>query len=150
VRERVRVAAAGDEAAGRSQLLAVHTAARSLEGTDWGQVLALYDRLVTLDLSPIVRLNRAVAVAEVDGPEAGLREVDALGDAPSATTPSTPHVPSGTTSPGATTRGVTLTSPPSPQGRDEGVLTDVGTILSLVTMKGGRRTWFCGSSAVMR
>ena len=85
VRERVRVAAAGGEAPGRFQLLAainaVHTAARSLEETDWRQVLALYDRLVTLDPSPIVRLNRAVAVAEVDGPEVALREVDALGDA---------------------------------------------------------------------
>ena len=85
VRERVRVAAAVGEAPGRFQLLAainaVHTAARSLEETDWRQVLALYDRLVTLDPSPIVQLNRAVAVAEVDGPEVALREVDALGDA---------------------------------------------------------------------
>ena len=67
---------------GRYQLLAavnaVHTDARSAADTDWSQVLALYDQLVRLDPSPIVALNRAVAVAEVDGPDVALALVDRL------------------------------------------------------------------------
>ena len=46
--------------------------------TDWSQVAALYDQLVRLDPSPIVRLNRAVAIAELDGPAVALAEVDRL------------------------------------------------------------------------
>ena len=67
---------------GRYQLLAainaVHTDAREARDTDWSQVAALYDQLVRLDPSPIVRLNRAVAIAELDGPEVALAEVDRL------------------------------------------------------------------------
>ena len=46
--------------------------------TDWGQVVALYDQLLVVAPSPVVRLHRAVAVAEVDGPAAGLALVDVL------------------------------------------------------------------------
>ncbi|MEU8233357.1 sigma-70 family RNA polymerase sigma factor [Actinoplanes sp. NPDC048967] len=46
---------------------------------DWAQIAALYDRLAHLTASPVVELNRAIAVAELDGPEAGLRIVDGLG-----------------------------------------------------------------------
>jgi RNA polymerase sigma-70 factor (ECF subfamily) len=67
---------------GRYQILAainaVHTDAPTASDTDWSQVVALYDQLVRLDPSPIVALNRAVAVAEVDGPEVGLALVDQL------------------------------------------------------------------------
>ncbi|WP_432478051.1 RNA polymerase sigma factor [Nocardioides sp. GXQ0305] len=67
---------------GRYQLLAainaVHTDAADARDTDWGQVAALYDQLVRLDPSPVVRLNRAVAVAELDGPAVALAEVDRL------------------------------------------------------------------------
>lgn len=84
VRERVEAVAAGGEPPGRYQLLAaisaVHTAAWTAEDTDWWQVVALYDRLAALDPSPVVRLNRAVAVAELDGPQAGLAEVDRVAD----------------------------------------------------------------------
>jgi RNA polymerase sigma-70 factor (ECF subfamily) len=82
VRERLAAVAAGGTPPGRYQLLAainaVHTDARSARDTDWSQVVTLYDRLVTLDPSPIVRLNRAVAVAEVDGPDLALTEIDRL------------------------------------------------------------------------
>jgi RNA polymerase sigma-70 factor, ECF subfamily len=57
---------------------AVHSDAPTAAATDWGQVLQLYDLLLSLDPSPIVALNRAVAVAEVDGPGAALTLVDAL------------------------------------------------------------------------
>lgn len=60
---------------------AVHTDAPSARDTDWSQIVALYDRMVLLDHSPIVRLNRAVAVAEVDGPGVALAEVDRLAEA---------------------------------------------------------------------
>jgi RNA polymerase sigma-70 factor (ECF subfamily) len=57
---------------------AVHSEAPSAAATDWGQVVQLYDQLQALDPSPIVALNRAVAVAEVDGPAAALRLVDVI------------------------------------------------------------------------
>ncbi|GAA2077689.1 sigma factor-like helix-turn-helix DNA-binding protein [Pseudolysinimonas kribbensis] len=75
VRERL----ASGVAPGRYQLLAavnaVHTDG---DAPDWAQVVALYDQLRRLDDSPIVQLNRAVAVAERDGPGAGLAILDAL------------------------------------------------------------------------
>lgn len=81
VRERL----ASGIAPGRYQLLAainaVHTDARDARDTDWSQVVALYDQLVLLDPSPIVALNRAIAVAELDGPDAALSAIDRLGDA---------------------------------------------------------------------
>ncbi|RGA02690.1 RNA polymerase sigma factor [Microbispora triticiradicis] len=78
----VRARLASGEAPGRYQILAainaVHTDARDVRDTDWSQVVALYDHLVRLDPSPIVRLNRAIAVAEIDGPQVALAQVDAL------------------------------------------------------------------------
>jgi len=80
VRERL----ATGTAPGRYQVLAainaVHTSALDARDTDWPQVLALYDHLVRLDPSPVVALNRAIAVAELDGPEVALAAVDRLGD----------------------------------------------------------------------
>ncbi|ASR38781.1 RNA polymerase subunit sigma-24 [Prauserella marina] len=71
-------------APGRYQILAainaVHTSAHDVADTDWSQVVALYDLLVRLDPSPIVALNRAIAVAELDGAEVGLAIVDRLED----------------------------------------------------------------------
>jgi predicted RNA polymerase sigma factor len=64
----------------QAAIAAVHDQASSFERTDWRQVLALYDVLVAGDPGPLARLNRAVAVAMVDGPRRGLVEVDALGD----------------------------------------------------------------------
>ncbi|MBM7832682.1 RNA polymerase sigma-70 factor (ECF subfamily) [Agromyces cerinus] len=81
VRERLTAAAAG-QVPGRYQILAaigaVHTSARDIRDTDWSQVLALYDQLVNVDPSPIIALNRAIAVAELDGPEVALVIVDRL------------------------------------------------------------------------
>jgi RNA polymerase sigma-70 factor (ECF subfamily) len=83
VRERLAAAAAG-VAPGRYQILAaisaVHTSARDLRDTDWSQVVALYDQLVRLDPSPVIALNRAIAVAELDGPEVALAALDRIGD----------------------------------------------------------------------
>jgi RNA polymerase sigma-70 factor (ECF subfamily) len=83
VRERLAAAAAG-VAPGRYQILAainaVHTSARDARHTDWSQVVALYDQLVRLDASPVVALNRSIAVAELDGPEVALAAVDRLED----------------------------------------------------------------------
>jgi RNA polymerase sigma-70 factor, ECF subfamily len=80
VRERL----ASGVAPGRYQILAainaVHTSAREWRDTDWLQVVALYDQLVCFDPSPIIVLNRAIAVAEVDGPEVALAAIDALED----------------------------------------------------------------------
>jgi RNA polymerase sigma-70 factor (ECF subfamily) len=80
VRERL----ATGVAPGRYQILAainaVHTSARDVRDTDWSQVVALYDQLVRLDASPIVALNRAIAVAELDGAEVALAAVDRLED----------------------------------------------------------------------
>ena len=82
VRSRLAAVAAGGPPPGRYQLLAainaVHTDARDARDTDWSQVVALYDRLLRIDPSPVVALNRAVAVAEVDGPDVALALVDRL------------------------------------------------------------------------
>jgi len=78
VRERLAAAVAP----GRYQILAaigaVHTSARDISDTDWSQIVALYDQLVNLDPSPIVALNRAIAIGELDGPEVALAAVDRL------------------------------------------------------------------------
>ena len=83
VRERLAAAAAG-VAPGRYQILAainaVHTCARDIRDTDWSQVVALYDQLVRVDPSPVIALNRAIAVAELDGPQVALAAVDRLKD----------------------------------------------------------------------
>jgi len=57
---------------------AVHADARSVADTDWAQILQLYDQLLAVAPQPVVALNRAVAVAEVDGPGAALAVVDDL------------------------------------------------------------------------
>ncbi len=57
---------------------AVHADAATAAETDWRQILALYDQLLALDPSPVVALNRAVALAEVEGAEAGLAALDGL------------------------------------------------------------------------
>jgi RNA polymerase sigma-70 factor (ECF subfamily) len=59
---------------------AVHSDAATAADTDWAQVVALYDQLLALTPTPVVALNRAIAVAEVDGPAAALPLVDALAD----------------------------------------------------------------------
>src|SRR6202048_3579085 len=62
----------------QAAIAAVHAEAESLAATDWRQIVALYDRLAEIQPSPVVQLNRAVAIAMCDGPEAGLTQIDAL------------------------------------------------------------------------
>jgi RNA polymerase sigma-70 factor (ECF subfamily) len=85
VRRRIAAVASGAGQPGRYQLLAainaVHTDAPSARDTDWSQIVALYDRLLGVDASPIVRLNRAIAVGEVDGPDVALAEIDRQSEA---------------------------------------------------------------------
>ena len=80
----VRARLESGQAPGRYQILAainaVHTDARDVRDTDWSQVIALYDQLVRLDPSPVIALNRAIAVAELDGPDVALAAVDRLED----------------------------------------------------------------------
>jgi RNA polymerase sigma-70 factor (ECF subfamily) len=57
---------------------AVHSAAPSTQETDWAQILALYDQLLVVSPGPVVRLNRAVVVAELSGPAEALAQVDRL------------------------------------------------------------------------
>jgi RNA polymerase sigma-70 factor, ECF subfamily len=64
----------------QAAIAACHARADRAADTDWPQIAALYGRLAQLTPSPVVRLNRAVAVAMADGPAAGLALVDALGD----------------------------------------------------------------------
>ncbi len=61
-------------------IAACHTSARHYQSTDWRQILSLYDRLVELDGSPVVALNRAIVVANINGPKAGLEAVSAIRD----------------------------------------------------------------------
>ena len=62
----------------QAAIAALHATAPSYADTDWPQILVLYDELLRVWPSPVVALNRAVAVAEVDGPAAALAEVEAL------------------------------------------------------------------------
>ncbi len=62
----------------QAAIAAVHAEAESAAATDWAQIVALYDVLLRADPSPVVELNRAVAVAMRDGPEAGLALIDAI------------------------------------------------------------------------
>ena len=62
----------------QAAIAAVHAEAESIALTDWRKIVALYDRLARIQPSPVVQLNRAVAVAMCDGPEAGLTLIDAL------------------------------------------------------------------------
>ncbi|MFC8513131.1 RNA polymerase sigma factor [Streptomyces sp. NPDC057257] len=62
----------------QAAIQAVHSDARTADATDWGQIRQLYDQLMALAPSPVVALNRAVAVAETDGPGPALDLVDGL------------------------------------------------------------------------
>ncbi|MET9907658.1 RNA polymerase sigma factor [Streptomyces sp. NPDC006476] len=62
----------------QAAIQAVHSDAATAEDTDWGQILTLYDQLTAFTPSPVVALNRAVAVAETEGPRPALELVDAL------------------------------------------------------------------------
>jgi len=62
----------------QAAIAAVHAEAESAAETDWRQIVALYNHLVRIQPSPVVHLNRAVAIAMRDGPEAGLKHIDAV------------------------------------------------------------------------
>jgi len=62
----------------QAAIAAVHAEAESPSVTDWRQIVALYDRLLRIHPSPVVQLNRAVAIAMCDGPGAGLKQIDAV------------------------------------------------------------------------
>lgn len=64
----------------QAAIAAVHAEARSTQDTDWSEIVGLYDALLRIEPSPIIQLNRAVAVAMRDGPEAGLTLIDPLLD----------------------------------------------------------------------
>jgi RNA polymerase sigma-70 factor (ECF subfamily) len=59
----------------------MHTRAPSAGETDWASVVALYDALLRLRPSPVIELNRAIAIAQIEGPERGLDALRAIGDA---------------------------------------------------------------------
>src|SRR5262249_36813771 len=62
----------------QAAISAVHASAPSAEETDWAQIVILYDALLQVTRSPVIELNRAVAIAMRDGPPAGLALVDAI------------------------------------------------------------------------
>ena len=62
----------------QAAIKAVHSDAATIDQTDWSQILALYDHLLALAPTPVVALNRAVAIGEVQGPEVALSLIDEL------------------------------------------------------------------------
>jgi RNA polymerase sigma factor (sigma-70 family) len=75
--------AAGQELTGyhiEAAIAAAHGSARSVEETDWQSIVSLYDRLMDVAPSPVVALNRAIAIAERDGAERGLEEIHAIAE----------------------------------------------------------------------
>ena len=103
--ERSAQGADADVYAIQACIAAVHAEAASFAETDWAQIAVLYRMLEARDASPLVRLGRAVAVGRWQGPEVGLRQIDALGEDPVLTGLRAFH----------TARAVTLTE----LGRDE-------------------------------
>src|SRR6476646_12037448 len=82
--QHLSMSAAGDELSAyhlQAGGAACHCAASNYESTDWGKILSLYDRLLELDDSPVIALNRAVAVANVHGPQAGIDAVTSIQNA---------------------------------------------------------------------
>jgi RNA polymerase sigma-70 factor (ECF subfamily) len=61
-------------------IASLHARASRTEETDWGAIVTLYDTLLKVHPSPVVALNRAIAVAQRDGPERGLLEIEAIPD----------------------------------------------------------------------
>jgi RNA polymerase sigma factor (sigma-70 family) len=77
------LSASGTELTGyhiEAAIASVHTSAARSEDTDWEQIVSLYDMLMAIQPSPIVALNRAIAIAQLHGPERGLAEINAIGD----------------------------------------------------------------------
>lgn len=66
----------------QAEIAACHARARTNEETDWARIVALYGALAQLEPSPVVELNRAVAISMADGPAAGLAVVDAIAQEP--------------------------------------------------------------------
>ncbi len=69
----------------QAAIAAVHADAEAAESTDWRQIVALYDQLYALRPDPVVAINRAVAIGELDGPHAGLLALELIDDDPVAT-----------------------------------------------------------------
>jgi RNA polymerase sigma-70 factor (ECF subfamily) len=61
-------------------IASMHTSAARSEGTDWKQIVSLYDMLMALHPSPVIALNRVIAIAQLDGPERGLQEIGVMDD----------------------------------------------------------------------
>ena len=62
-------------------IAAIHCAAKDYESTEWPQILAMYDRLIELENSPVIALNRAIVIANIRGSQAGLDAVAAIANA---------------------------------------------------------------------
>ena len=104
----------------QAAIAAVHAEAPSAADTDWREIVGLYDLLLRLTPSPIVALNRAVAIAMRDGPEAGLAALDALlagGRARRATSSRTPRARTSAAAWAATPRRARPISAPSSSRR---------------------------------
>jgi RNA polymerase sigma-70 factor (ECF subfamily) len=61
-------------------IASMHTSAARSEDTDWRQIVSLYDMLMAIHPSPVIALNRAIAIAQLDGPERGLQEIHVIHD----------------------------------------------------------------------
>jgi RNA polymerase sigma-70 factor (ECF subfamily) len=61
-------------------IASVHATAARAEDTDWRRIASLYDALMTINSSPVIALNRAIAISQIEGPDRGLQEIRAIGD----------------------------------------------------------------------
>jgi RNA polymerase sigma-70 factor (ECF subfamily) len=80
----LELSAAGSEVSEyhlEAAIASVHTTARGIEDTDWAKIVSLYDSLMRIRPSPIIALNRAIAIAQRDGPDRGIDEIRAITDA---------------------------------------------------------------------
>jgi len=82
-RDLLAQSAAGDEVTAyhlEAAIAAAHAEAPSVDETDWTTIVWLYDRLLAIEPSPVIALNRAIAIAQRDGPDRGLEAMDAIAD----------------------------------------------------------------------
>src|SRR5262249_48871064 len=82
-RRQLELSASGDELTAyhvEAAIAELHADAASAEETDWGGIVSLYETLMEIQPSPVVALNRAIAVAQRDGPERGLQEISRIAE----------------------------------------------------------------------
>ena len=77
----------------QAEIVACHARAETADATDWSRIAATYEKLAARAPSPVIELNRAVAVGMAEGPQAGLAIIECIADEPALSVPSVQSIP---------------------------------------------------------